>query len=248
MSRSIVFGIFVVLLPVCLLISGCSKKPSPEEEVLVSEAEAAPNKTLERLFTSLQFEDIEGAETNFSKQVPVELAKKFIGDFNKKRKLGEFKTLTSEKTKSTATVEFIYNYQEKDPKTGELDLKRIVERGEMFLVREGKEWKIRRTGNEDFDESVEKSLFYSCLSAVMDVTIAEEKLRLQPKRKSYSNNLAGLMKIYPINETACRSITIDEAGRRTYLVVAMTRNTKPCRIEANTDVHTPEKYEECLSR
>jgi hypothetical protein len=246
MFRSIACGVSIAILASCLFLAGCSNPPKPEE--VPTAGEETPSKTVELLFSAFTFGDMTGTGKLFSKKIPSDMASKFTRDFFKKHAIDQFKPKVVSQDKKTAVVKVIYSYLPKDEKGEPVDTaKKKVELKTMGLVKEGDSWKIRKTGFPDFDEKVEENIFYECMNIVMDVTIAEEKLRQLPDRDAYTNELALLNKILPINEAACKSISVTDADGQSYLVVATSRNTPPCNIEANTDMHKPEKFEDCRS-
>ncbi|MFA6450744.1 MAG: hypothetical protein WCX65_14820 [bacterium] len=235
----------MVMLPVCLIIAGCAAPP--EKGAIPGAENLPPNEMVDRLFAAIQFNELESAENYFTSQAPENLAKKFIADFAKTRAIGQFKTKTISVVKNKAVVKALYNYDKKDPKTGEITTTKKIEELKQFeMVKEGKYWKIRRTGFPAFDMKVEESLFYDCLNTVMDITIAEEKLH--QRRPTYTDSIAALNKVYKINDAACANIRIEQAGKTTYWVVARSRNLIPCEITANTDKHSPMSFDECPTK
>jgi hypothetical protein len=242
MFRRFMILLGLIMFPVCLMTAGCSNAPDPN--AIPGGESLQPKDIVDRLFAAFQFNDMTGAEKYFSSEMPGKVAKGFINDFSKTHAIAQFKTQIVSSNKTNAVVKVIYSYDRKDAKTGEITSpKKIVELKQMELVREDKYWKIRRTGFDKYDMKVEESLFYKCLNTVMDITIAEEKLH--QRRPTYSNSMMALEKVYPIDESACADIRIEQQGKTAYWVIAHTRNYVPCEITGNTDKHSPAKFEEC---
>ncbi|HOX28691.1 MAG TPA: hypothetical protein PLQ76_05995 [bacterium] len=238
------FTLTGAVLSAVLLIFAAGCAPKTENKVDEQQTvKLAPAQVVEKLFSSLQSSQPEALNDLFASELSGRFSRKFYSEFTSDKSLGLFKAMLLNSDGKTASVKVIYNYLKKAPKTGELGDKKIIDRRFMELVKEKGYWKIRRTGYELFDEEVEKNLFLKCLNTVMDITIAEEKIR--QGRDTYSNSLATLLKVYPVNEKECKSILINNANDKSYLVTAVTRNYEPCTITGNTDVHSPERFEEC---
>ncbi len=246
MFRKITRLFGIIVLPLLVFAAGCAK--APEKGVIPGAEGLPPDKIVERLFAAFQFSEIEGAEKYFATEIPEDMASGFVKDFFSKHRVGEFRTKPLSVDKTNAVVKVSYIYTPKDPKTGEdaENAKKAIDSKQMQMVKEGEYWKIRRTGFKDFDQRMEKHLFMNCLNSVMDATIAEEKLR--QARPTYSNSVGALMKYYKFDDAACKDMRIEDANKKTYMIIANTRNTVPCEITGNTDRHFPQRYEDCAGK
>jgi hypothetical protein len=247
MNRKLAKRLGWAALPVLIafVFCGCATKPAADKPAGMEKL--TPDKVVERLFSSFQFADLAGVNELFSSVLPEKTVKEYVADFTGAHNVSEFKAKTVSSDKNDAVVKVIYRYSKKDPKTGVVDYsKPVVELKRMELVKEGDYWKIRRVGIGKYDDMVEKALFYECLNAVMDATIAEEKVR--QGRPTYTDSVSMLQKVFPVKDSACSEFRIQDAGKKSYMIVAETRNYTPCEITGNTDAHSPRRFEECTGK
>ncbi len=236
------FGMPVLAVIAVLLMSGCSKQPAETKNAALKKL--PPDKVVESLFSGYQMADLTKAGELFSKSLPEKIVSQYLNDFSSKRTISEFKTKTISSDMNSAYVKVLYRYNKKDPKTGEIDYnKPVVETKQFELAKEDEYWKIRRFGEAKYDNEVEKIVFYDCLNAVMDATIAEEKYK--QGNPTYTDRIAMLQELLPVNDSACEEMRIQDAGTKTYLIIAKTKNFVPCEITGNTDSHSPRRFEEC---
>jgi len=237
---------YSLILLLAAFIAGCSGGGrDKQEEAKMRLTGLAPDKLVTQLFSTFQFADYDEAYIYFSKDISEKVIDGFLSWLREDRSIGRFWTALVHQDADTATVMVKYNYNPKNLDTGFIVRENKVAETEIHLVKENGIWKVRSMGIEQFDKRAENDIFLGCLNAVMDATIAQEKIRMQ--RDSYTDNLASLLKTYSIDEMACEQITIEEAGEEDYLIGAVTRNMVPCIITANTDGYQPASYEECES-
>ena len=235
-------------LAVVLLLAaaaGCSGGGGDEEPAAVDRMSGmSPDKVVQKLFSEFQFANYDEAGMYFSESLSDETVVGFLDWLQENRTVGRFWTAVTKEGTEEAVVMVKYNYNPKNNR-GLITSQKEVDEIEIHLARENDVWKIRTLGIEAFDEHAERDVFLNCLNAVMDATIAQEKIRKE--RDAYSDSRAALMTAHPIDEFACREITIREAGEEDFLISAVTENLEPCEIIANTDEFQPATYEECAS-
>ncbi|HOO55817.1 MAG TPA: hypothetical protein PLN69_03275 [bacterium] len=240
----------LVIIGISVFFAGCSQKN--DVKPIPGGMDLPPEKIVERLFSAFAFNDTEGVEKYFATDVPEDVVTDFIGEFISSRKVGKFKALPINVADDKAEVTIHYNFNQIDSETGKFDKKKQVEKRDFSLVKQEGYWKIRTTGFESFDSEVESHLFKNCLSAALDVSLAQERYRQVVTQSStdgsipaYTNMLAPLQEYADFNERACESISIEKADDSDYLIKAVTMNLTPCEIYVNREGYAPESYEEC---
>lgn len=239
-SRSIAPALLAAL--ALVFSAGCAKEKPAAENANPEEELYSPVKVAELYLASYQFGQVESVAGYFSKELPADIVNKYISDFSKKYEVGRYKTKQLSADDTTAAVKVVYTYNEKGqirpvgtkPKYFDVTLK---------LVRENKVWKLRNTGSPATDKKIEENIFLKCLNTIMDITVAQEKVR--SVKDSYSSSLAELMRVVPFDEFACNELSVSDADENGFNVVATTKNLVPCEIKGNTDEHFPMEYDEC---
>ena len=230
-----------------VLLAGCSGKNNADMEI-PEYLRQAPDKLVKQFMSDIQFQNIEKLDLYFSKEIPEKTRKSVGSIITGRKRIGRYETdlrtpVDGSREGQTVLVQLIYSFT--DPEAAYGASKKTVEKTAVKLKLENGLWKIRTLGMREIDELIENDVFLDCLDAVMDATIAQEKVRFN--KTSYASSIADLMKVYNINEMACDELTIEDAGAESYLLVAKTRNTVSCLITADTDSHKPESYEDCNS-
>ncbi|HOY62204.1 MAG TPA: hypothetical protein PLS19_06385 [bacterium] len=233
----------VFMIASLLVIAGCAQ-PKPTTPIPGAE-DLPPDKIVDRLFSSFAFDDIAGADKYFSTRIPQKLAVDFISDFNSSKRVGRFKTFLVNDSGNEAEVKVIYNFSAMNAETGMFETKKQVDTRHIKLLKESDYWKISSMGIEEFDQAVEKHMFMECLGAVLDAVVAQEKYRRG--HDAYSGTIGSLVPLVSFDDAKCADMRVSNADASGYLIEAVTRNSKPCDIVADTDSYSPATYEECLT-
>lgn len=235
------FKRLVLVAVIITTMAGCTQE-KPQTSIPGAEI-YSPEKIASMYISSLQMNQFENISLYFSKMVDGSIIDKYAKSFCDSVQVGQFKTKNISGDDNNATVQVVYNYTEKSASSS-ADMKKKYKTVTMKLVKEDGIWKIRTTGIDDTDQAIEKEIFLECMNTVMDVTIAQEKIR--STKDVYSSSLSELLKVVAFKESQCSELSIDNADENSYLVKATTKNLKPCSITADTDSHHPEAYDECF--
>lgn len=236
------------IFPVCVLVLalflGCSQKEENQGET--PEDLDTPQKTIDYLFNAIRGDKGVNTASLFSSEVPAVLASDYVEKFRAGKEMTMFNMTGVEKQEETAKVTVKYFFYEKQVGGDEVTVssKQIGEQN-LTLNLENGSWRIRFTGDE-LDVKVEEKVFYDCLNAVMDATIAQELYF--GSSGTYSPMIAELEDVMTVNPGRCREFKIENADEYDFMITATTLNREGCRLIATSEAVIPTKYSECSTR
>lgn len=241
MRKRAIFLVCVLAFP---LLFGCSPKEGAKGEA--PDDLDTPARTVEYLFGAIRGDAGLDTASLFSSAIPADLASGYVGKFRSEKEVTMYNIAGIEESEETAEVAVKYFYYGKKIEKDDVKLssKELAEQRLTLNLEDGK-WLIRFTG-EDFDDEVEERVFYDCLNAVMDATIAQELYF--GSAGAYTPVLAELQDVHPFKTDRCEELKIESADEYDFRLTATTANLARCRIIATSEAVIPTKYSECQTR
>ena len=245
--KRLLYAIFALCLSVALF-GGCSGDKQSDD--VLSNLE--PKDVIERVFSSLQTNEIENIPVCFSSVIDKDLVTEY---FQKKFDAVEIDRFvvpeqTTEK-KGLTLVDVKYRYKSKKidkygvTHYGQKQVKDIT----VAMEKENDVWKIRAFEPE-LTELTEKEIFLRCKFVVEQAKLAEQYYHSSHKKTfTYQEDeLARSLKNF--KTTGCEVFKIHDIkrgkdGDKDYRISATTYNMPQCDISATREKTFPEKYSRC---